>query len=162
MPKLTKSIPKYRKHRASDQAVVTIWGVDHYLGPFGTKVSRDEYDRLIAEWLTAGRPTRPPASVAGEISITVVALIARYWEFVARHYVKNGQPTSEQASIRCALRPLKRLYGETDANDFGPKKLEAVRNNLIRSGMLRRTINQNIGRIRRMFRWAESQELVVG
>jgi hypothetical protein len=31
MPKLTKAVPKYRKHRASGQAVVTIAGQDHYL-----------------------------------------------------------------------------------------------------------------------------------
>ena len=48
MPRLTKSVPKYRKHRASGQAVVTLSGVDHYLGPRGTKASRIEYDRLVA------------------------------------------------------------------------------------------------------------------
>ena len=54
------SIPKYRKHRGSGQAIVTIAGRDHYLGPHGTKASRIEYDRLIMEWLASGRP----ASVA--------------------------------------------------------------------------------------------------
>ena len=49
MPRLAgTSIPKYRKHRPSAQAVVTIGGVDHYLGPHGTKASKLEYDRLIA------------------------------------------------------------------------------------------------------------------
>jgi hypothetical protein len=44
-------------HRASGQAVVTIAGQDHYLGPHGTTASRIEYDRLVGEWLAAGRPT---------------------------------------------------------------------------------------------------------
>ena len=48
MPKLTYSLPKYRKHRASGQAVVTLNGRDFYLGPHGSKVSKMEYDRLIA------------------------------------------------------------------------------------------------------------------
>lgn len=51
MPKLVNSLPSYRRHKASGQAVVTLNGKDHYLGPHGSKVSRDEYDRLIAEWL---------------------------------------------------------------------------------------------------------------
>ena len=29
------SFPKYRKHRASGQAIVTLAGIDHYLGPYG-------------------------------------------------------------------------------------------------------------------------------
>ena len=33
MPKLVASLPKYRRHKASGQAMVTIAGKDHYLGP---------------------------------------------------------------------------------------------------------------------------------
>ena len=55
------STPKYRKHRASGQAVVNIGGVDHYLGPHGTRASRLEYDRLYPSgWLmAANRVPRP-------------------------------------------------------------------------------------------------------
>jgi hypothetical protein len=60
-------VPKYSKHKASGQAVVTIGGVDHYLGPHGTKASLLEYDRLIGEWITAGRPS----SVATSSDITI-------------------------------------------------------------------------------------------
>jgi hypothetical protein len=42
MPKLLKALPKYRRHRASGQAIVTISGVDHYLGPHGTNASRND------------------------------------------------------------------------------------------------------------------------
>ena len=56
MPKLSTAVPKYRKHRASKQAVVTINGRDHYLGPHGTKASRLKYDRLVN--LRKGRPVR--------------------------------------------------------------------------------------------------------
>ena len=47
--------PKYRKHRASGQAIVTLNGKDYFLGPYGTAASEREYDRLIAEWLANGR-----------------------------------------------------------------------------------------------------------
>ena len=55
MPRLTKQLPKYRKHRASGQAFVELNGHRHYLGAYGTKVSKLEYDRLTCEWLTNGR-----------------------------------------------------------------------------------------------------------
>jgi hypothetical protein len=50
-----EKIPSYRMHRVSGQAVCTIAGRDFYLGPHGTKASKIEYDRLIAEWLASGR-----------------------------------------------------------------------------------------------------------
>ena len=51
MPRLSYTLPKYRKHRASGQAIVTLCGVDHYVGPHDTQTSKRQYDRLIAEWL---------------------------------------------------------------------------------------------------------------
>jgi hypothetical protein len=61
MPKLIDSRPKYRKHKATGQAVVTLSGKDFYLGPYGTKVSHREYDRLTGEWMVADGPTAPTA-----------------------------------------------------------------------------------------------------
>ena len=81
MPRLTKSVPKYRKHRASGQAVVSLNGVDHYLGPHGTKASRLEYDRLIVEWLEGGRQLD---SVSSEPTLTVTELATRFWKFAQR------------------------------------------------------------------------------
>jgi hypothetical protein len=49
------AIPSYRRHKASGQAVVTLNGVDHYLGPWNTHQSRAEYDRVLHEWLARGR-----------------------------------------------------------------------------------------------------------
>ncbi len=50
------SYPAYRLHRASGQAVVTIAGSDRYLGLHNSRESRQVYDRLIREWVQAGRP----------------------------------------------------------------------------------------------------------
>src|SRR6185503_19941179 len=69
-------------------------------------------------------------------------------------------PTSEQDCIRSALRPLRRLYGHTLAGKFGPVALKAVRHAMIDAGMSRLTINKNVGRIRRLFRWAAAEELL--
>ena len=55
MPRLVHRVPKYSKHKGTGQAVVTIGGVDHYLGVYGSPSSRHEYDRLITEYLAAGR-----------------------------------------------------------------------------------------------------------
>ena len=41
--------PKYRLHKSSGKAVVSIHGKDHYLGQHGTRESRAKYKRLIAD-----------------------------------------------------------------------------------------------------------------
>jgi hypothetical protein len=77
MPRLSNSVPKYRKHRATGQAVVTLDGRDFYLGPHNTAASRREYDRLTGEWLANGRTLDSSTSS----DITVVELIVRYMKF---------------------------------------------------------------------------------
>ncbi len=49
MPK-PKTVPSYRFHKATGQAIVVIRGRSFYLGKFGTPASRSEYNRIIAEY----------------------------------------------------------------------------------------------------------------
>jgi integrase len=138
--------------------VVTLSGVDFYLGPYGTKTSRVEYDRVIGEWLAAGRqlPVKPDDAT----NLTVVELLARYWKFAEQHYRKNGQPTGELENVRYALRPLKKLYGHTRVRDFGPLALKALQLHMIEADLSRGVINSRIGKIKRAFRWGVSEQLV--
>ena len=48
-------IPRYRRHKPSGQAVVTLGGRDFCLGPWRSKLSRAEYERLVGEWLANDR-----------------------------------------------------------------------------------------------------------
>jgi hypothetical protein len=157
MPRQSSSfIPKYSKHRASGQAIVTISGRDHYLGPHGTKASRLEYDRLIGEWLAAGRY----AAVSQHDGLTVTELIARYWTFAKGYYVKNGEPTGTTDSVRAAIRFLKDRYGKTPAEEFGPLALKAVRQRMVDTDLSRDYVNKLVAIICRMYKWAASEELV--
>lgn len=156
MPRLTQSVPKYRKHKQSGQAVVTLNGRDHLLGPFGTKVSRREYDRLVCEWLQRGRMPL----VAPDDGLTIVEAISRYVRHVKRYYVKSGRATAEQDCIRSALRFVNQLYGDTLAEEFSPLALKSVRSKMVEAGLARSTINQHVSRIRRMFKWLASEELL--
>ena len=64
-------IPKYRLHRASGQAVARFNGVDYYLGKYGSQESRDEYDRLLGEWMIKGRqaPLKSVRSPVGQMTV---------------------------------------------------------------------------------------------
>ncbi len=155
MPRLLNTPPKLRLHKASGQAVVSINHRDFYLGPWQSKASRIEYDRLIGEWLANNRQL--PAEVDSPLSIN--ELIAAYWKFAERYYVKDGRPTC-LAGIRVALRFLRSSYGNTLVKDFGPLALKALQDRMIEGGQSRGYINGNIGHIRRCFKWGVAQQIV--
>ena len=154
MPRSADYVPKYRKHKQSGQAIVTLSGRDFLLGPHGTKASRSEYDRLVSEWIANGRQLRP------DTDITVVEVINAYRKFAERYYRKNGGVTREYGCIKEALKIVRELYGRTNANEFGPLALKAVRQRMIDNGWSRGYINKSIGRVRRCFKWAVENELV--
>jgi integrase len=146
------SIPKYRKHRATGQAVVTIAGKDHYLGPHGTKASQLEYDRRIAEWIASGRPT----TVATQSDLTIAELCLRYKRHAENYYSHGGTVHN----IGTACRTLRLRYGKTLASEFGPLALKAVRQQFVDAGSARTYCNRLTDLIRRMFKWAASEQLV--
>lgn len=161
MPRLSTSVPKYQKHKPSGQAVVTLGGHDHYLGKYGTKASRMLYERLVGEWLASGRKAPPRDADA----LTVTQLIARYWEFAKAFYRRpdgtpTGTPTETAQNLKPALRTLRQLYGSLPADEFGPLALKVVRERFIELGQSRRYVNENVDRIKRMYRWGVSEELV--
>lgn len=158
MPKLNGKLPTYRRHRPSGQAVVTLSGKDFYLGPWNTKASRAEYDRLTAEWLAAGR-NLPAQAVAADM--TVSELVNRFRTHVSGYYrYPDGTPTKEVALFKYALSLLHRVYGHTLAKDFGPLAIQSLRQKMVERGWSRLYVNQQVSRVKRMFRWAVAQELV--
>jgi integrase len=170
MPKKIR-IPSYRLHKGSGQAVVVLRGQSVYLGKWDSPESHTNYERVVEEWL-ASRRCRPHAASHSAIadtasvaaaragSLTVGQLILAYWQFAQGYYKPDGETTSELRCIREALRPLRELYGQGEAATFGPLALKAVRQRMIERGWCRSHINHQVNRIRRLFRWAVSEELL--
>lgn len=160
------SLPTYRLHKSSGQAVVTLTDPsgrrrDRLLGPYGSPDSHAEYRRVLAEWEASCRTLAVGATV-GATDLTVAELVLRAWDqFVTQHYRDaDGQPTNEQNNFRQALAPLLQSHGHTLAREFGPQGLKAVRQAMIDRGWTRKWVNLSIGRIKRLFKWAVSEELI--
>jgi integrase len=167
MPRKKKGeLPSLRHHRGAQQGVVTLNGHDHYLGRWPAEQKepppevRAAYDRMIAEWLAAGR--REPVAVAqAPAGVSVAELILAFWRFAEGHYLSpDGEPTGSLENYRHALRALRELYGGQPAAEFSPLKLKALQRHLIQSGLCRTEINHRVGRVRRLFRWGVSEEMV--
>jgi integrase len=151
-----RRIPKYRCYKPKNLGLVVIRGRQHYLGPYGTPESVAEYNRLIQEYLAEAAATGAPG---GALSVNEVILA--FWDRHVGHYRRpDGEPTGELDNYRDALGPLRRLYGTTLARDFSPLRLKAVRQAMVDAGLARTTVNQRVGRIVRVFKWAASEELV--
>ncbi len=155
-PSLSLRTPKYRRHKPSAQAVVTLNGHDVYLGRWNSAASKAAYDRLVGEWLARGR-TLPVAPS----SMTVVQLAAGYKRWAKTHYVHNGEVTKTYDTVVYAMRLFGRSpYGRTLAHAFGPLALKVFRESLVKRKLSRNYVNKLVDEVRRAFKWAVAQELL--
>lgn len=182
--------PKYRYHKARDCAVVTLGGRDHYLGPYGSAPSHEKYHRLVAEHLAAlGAPAEPGTShlTIAELLAAYWRFAKQY--YVKRGEPTSELPPVKQALrfLRRLYGPTpasdftpKRLKAvrqamvshavtrrriardpDTGAARRNPATGEPVWETVVlRQGLARRTINKQIGRVKRVFAWAVEEELV--
>ena len=151
--------PTYRLHKSTGLAVVTLNGKDHYLGAHGTPESQAKYDRLIAEYLQAGRQIPGPLDAS---RITVGEICQRFLVYARKTYRDNtGRPSRETENVRIALRDLVRLFVDLPVDELGPVRLKLYRDCLVGQGLARTTINQRVNIVRRAFRWGVEMELVL-
>jgi integrase len=125
-----------------------------YNSPESLRGYADFIDRLKAgESLAAAeKPKETPRNL-----LTIAELIERFWAHCLIYYRGPRGLTGEHLVVRCALRPLLELFGDTLAAEFQIPHLEMVRDEMIRRGWSRIYINKSIGRIKRFFNWAVSK-----
>jgi integrase len=128
-----------------------------YLGVYNSAESRAEYARIIAEQAVA-----PSPGISVSVSRpTIDQILVLHHEFAKQHYRRpDGSVTDQVAEFTNAGKPLHKLYGHTPAADFGPLALETIRRAYIDAGNCRTLINNRIGKIKRIFKWAVSKQLI--
>jgi integrase len=158
---MSHRLPQYpkRPHKRG-QARIKIKGKDVWLGKFGTPESHAEYARIIRELQAGGMPTADD-----DEPVSCAELINNFRQWAEKRYVKNGEPTSEPYLFTMALAPVIELYGDTPVNnpgdEFGPLALLACRDWLRDvAGYCREKINSHLGRIRRVWKWGVSRQIV--
>jgi len=67
---------------------------------------------------------------------------------------------AEQRCQKVAIRILRELFGETPAADFGPLRLRTVRQAMVDKGWSRWFTNKEVKRLRHIFIWGVSWEVV--
>ena len=162
MPARRNPTPSCLLHQQSGRAR-GVWtdvaGVRHQKllpGRFDAPESRTAFARLQLE-LEAS----PAAAVADPAGITVVEVLAAHLDHAARHYRRaDGTPTHEMVEYQLVYCVVRELYGHTPATEFGPLALKAVRAAMLARDWCRSLVNQRVGRVRRIFKWAAGEELI--
>src|SRR2546423_1574811 len=85
MARPKKLKPDYCLDKTSSRAYVTIDGKRNYLGKHGTQESRDKYDRVVGQWMAAGRTLVTDKTDAAP-GRTVSAIIAAFWTHAESYY----------------------------------------------------------------------------
>lgn len=184
------TVPKLQHHRATRQARVKIAGRDYYCGRWGSKESIAKYHRLLAEYFNGngaapvleGKPAgREPDHLNGAVQAVTVSprgvhvstsqadtglrlcvcdIAARYLLHAETYYRDiRGRKTSSYDGARMAVRALE-PYFDVPAVEFGPLRLQSMRALLVEQGRPRVTCNRIVKAVRRLFKWAASQELI--
>lgn len=166
--------PAYRQRKGSTKALVTLRDAvtkrarDYWLGEYGSPESRELYHRTIAAWEARGRRWPDVDLVHGRPTqqgrLTIIEVINQYWGWAESYY-----SPSHLGVLKPVLRLLRKLYGMSPAADFGPNKLRALRDEMLRGDEAsdpprepwsRNGINKATLRIRHVFKWAVARELV--
>src|SRR5262249_15646240 len=128
----TGSVPSYRLHKPTGQAVVTVPGTDGnrhdcYLGVYGSDESREAYARAGAE---LELPAPPPATSPS--TFTVAELMLRFLDHAEQYYCRpDGSQTSEVKEYKRTIKAVRTLYGSLPVAGFTPLKLETVRQAMV-------------------------------
>lgn len=162
-PRFDAFPPYPKKPHSSGQARIRLGDRHVYLGTHGSDASWAKYRRRLAEWQESRASGSPAPQLDRTTSVRVVAnLVALYWQHVQATYKQpDGKPGTEVRDFKLSARSLLELYGKTPIADFGPLALKAVRQHMIDvGGLCRKTVNQRVQRLKRMFRWGVSEELI--
>lgn len=153
-----------RLHHFSDGYYRTSWVDDagkHQGKSFGKNRTKaqNRFAAFHLRWKTDPRVKTP--SLPGPP--TVRAIWERFEKHADAYYKrKDGRPTGEANNFRDAFRVPLALFGEIPAPEFRPTALKAVQRKMVTDGLCRNVINARVRKIRQVFKWAVSEEMIAG
>ena len=155
--------PTYRRMKRKgrpDSACCYVNGKRILLGLYGSPESRQKFAEVVG-----GVNVLTPLADQGGVETcdppsnpTISEILVAFLEYAQAYY---GQTDSkEYAAYLDTAGWLRRDAGLELAKDYGPKRLKLLRDLMIAEEWKRKTINGQIKRIVRIFRWAVSEEML--
>lgn len=161
MPRKKNLVPAYLSKHPSGNARVRIDGKDVWLGVAGSPESLRKYAEILA------RAGLDPVSNRGnrgmdseDVGPTIDEVILAFITWAETYYVQDGRPTTELSVLNCAFKPLFANFGQLPIREFGPKALKQLQSKYIAAGHCRNTVNTFCCKVRRLFKWAVSEQII--
>lgn len=143
--KNVSGVSAYRRHSSRDKAFIEMGGKRIYLpGKYNSPESRSAYQEYARG---KSMPSRDCA--------TVSALVAAYLDYCQITFVKG-----EYDNTRSSLKKLINHSGVLMLEEFGPRRLKLFRDALAKDGTSRSHCDKVVGRVKKMFKWAASEEII--
>ncbi|MBI5092244.1 MAG: site-specific integrase [Candidatus Hydrogenedentes bacterium] len=167
-PERKEKTPKLCTHAASGRAFVRLSGHQVYLCRRDDPDCEKKYGDMLSKWRRGGyvypfkdpdAPDTSPETAQPDISVAEVC--AMFLDYAKAYYVKaDGSPSGQIARVQSALNGVLEIYADIDAGQFGPTKLDAVRERWIAKKLARTSINAMTGVVKLAWRWAAAKELI--
>jgi len=152
-----------KRDKATDRAYVYYGGRKTYFGKYGSRAAA----KAFAEWL---RDQLADGEAESHSEPFVADCIAAFLEYAIVYYSENGHPTGEYRNLSSSAQILIDFRLATlRASSFGPGCLLKLQSEMASTAKsaddqtpkwARSTINSHIKRIRRIFRWCASREII--
>lgn len=144
--------PKFCVRSSDGQAYIKVNGRKHYLGKHDSEKAQRRYS-AICQRIASGISDLALAVQLGD-DATVSLLVRDYLKHAKDYY--SG--SSEYLCMVQALTPLVEMYGDSPADQFGPRDLAAIRSRFAES-RVRTSANHNLSRVKKFWRWCCENEL---
>jgi len=137
-------------------ARTTVNGKRVYLGEYNSPASKAAFEKIISDWEAAHVERKPAVNV--DLSVSRLAVL--FLKHAEKEYQRDGQQTGEAKNFRYALKSLTHHFHGVRCIDFGPKKLKQLQQMLVDEGLAQQTVNGRVRRIKQVFDWGVSEELI--
>lgn len=162
---MARKVPTQPKRDKSTNRAFVRWrGKKKYFGTWGSI----EAARQFAAWYLVASSEKAP--ILDDVRPLVANCVNAFIRWARGYYTTDGKPNGEFANLMASASILIRLgYGADLADEFGPKRLLEIQATLSseksdknpqRLKYARTTINSHVHRIRRVFRWCASREMI--
>lgn len=125
-----------------------------WLGKYGTEEATLAYTRWLRRVLECNEPVQRP-ELTGHEGVSVAVVVSRFLS-----HVKATYSAEEFRNFKDAFPQFVEMFSDLAVSEFGPLKLAALQQRMVADGLARTTINARIHRVRFLFKWGVSQEIV--
>jgi site-specific recombinase XerD len=147
---MSERVPAYCRQKESgrpDRAFCRIDGKKINLGRWGSSESKAKYSRLIA-----GEDLEPVGK-----PVIIEELLAQYLDHIDAFYDRDSRTWQKH---RLAMRMLREHFADLPIKDFRGPQLKELQRTYADRGLERKYIGKLIERIKQLFRWGLSEDLV--